>query len=1475
MKFDNHGFESGVKTTLNSLKTLHESLKMKGATNGLAEVDKSIKSVGASGFSSLSSSIDAVSSKFSALGVIGMTALANITNSAVNAGKSLVKSFTLDPIKSGFSEYETKINAIQTILTNTASKGTKLSDVTKALNELNLYADKTIYNFAEMTRNIGTFTAAGVDLDTAVQSIKGIANLGAGSGSSPQQVATAMYQLSQAMAAGKVSLMDWNSVVNAGMGGEMFQKALIDTAKGMGKVVDAGKPFRETLQDGWLTSEVLTKTLQKFADDPSLVQAATQVKTLSGLIDTMKESVQSGWAQSMEYIFGNKDQAAKLFTGISDGFNKIIGPSTDARNEMLKFWNEAGGRDDVIKGLGNILNGVGKGLGAIGKAWKEVFPPMTGKKLVELSKGFKDLTEKFKMSDKTAGMIKNTFKGLFSVFDFGKNAVMTVVKSLIPFGSVFGSIGKVVLTATSSIGKFFQSINQAAKSSGIFDKIVNGVKKGVDNIGKFLDNAAKGVEKFFQQLASLNFKPIFDFVSQVGSGIGKSLESVFGGLGEMISKINFNSIIGAIGAIAAGKGLGKIESIGKTFKGAFDSIFGITENVSNVLDSVRETLEAYQNNLNAGTLIKIAGAVGILAMSLGLISSIDAPKMESALSGITVLFMELLAGMALLLKIAAGSNLKGFWSVSTALVTFSTGILILSAAMKSLSGLSWSEVAVGLTSVAGLMVTLAAASKLLAKNSGGMIRTATGLVIFSLAIRSLVGAVKALGQLDVETLAKGLTSVGVLMAELAVFMVASSFSGLGLKTATSILILAGALNVLATAVDAFGGMNQGALIQGLAGVGAMLLEITAFLKLCGNGSKILSTSVGLIALAAALNLMDNAVASMGSLSLETIGKGLLGLAGSLAIMAGAVALIPGGALIATSVGIGLMSAALMILSTALQSMGGMSWEEIGKSLVTLAGSLTILATAMAFMTTGLAGAAAMMVMSAALMMFIPQLIALSQLSLEQVGVGLLGLAGAFTVLGLAGLLLAPLTPVLMGLAGAVALLGAGMAAAGLGVSLFAAGLATLATVGVAGGYALAEVFRQLIQLIPELGSKMAEGLTNFITSIGQAMPQIVTAITQMITGLLDAFNQCLPKIADSGMRLITTLCNTLSKAIPQLITVGINLILALLQGIGQNIGRFVKEGTTIVVNFINGIASNMGRILQAGINLVNALANSIRSNSGKMTSAAINLVLALVTALGNAVGQLTASGGKLVRAFVTGFLQGRSQAQQAGKSAADSAKNGANGGVGGFRSVGSNMIKGLIGGIKSMARAAWDAAKGVVKGALNAAKSALGIHSPSRKFIEVGKFSILGLAKGFKDNATIVHDGAREVANDAIRSMSTPLQNMARLINGRIDATPKIRPVMDLTDVTKGTRRLKDMMAENNGFSIDASVAGGISKTIKGVQNGNDNSDLLSAIKDLKGALAGKGGNTYQLNGITYDDGSNVSNAIEQLVHAANIERRK
>ena len=455
MRFDNRQFESATKTSMSTLDKLKQALKFDNVNKSFESLNKSASKVDMSG---LSKSVETVSSRFSALEIAGVTALANITNSAVNAGKRIVSALTIDPVTTGFREYETQMNAIQTILANTSHQGTTLEDVNSALNELNKYADQTIYNFTEMTRNIGTFTAAGVDLDTSVSAIKGIANLAAVSGSTSAQASNAMYQLSQAIAAGRVSLQDWNSVVNAGMGGKVFQDALMNTAEAMGIVVDRSQSFRESISaaggnESWLTSEVLLNTLEQFTGDltdaelkaqgfteeqikniqtmaQTAVGAATEVKTLTGLWDTLQEAVGSSWAQTWQLIVGDFESAKSFFTDISNmltGDNGILTKIGNARNNYLE--------------------------GALGSSWDGMIKQIENAGVAQ-DKFTAELEKTAKASVKNYDQIIEKNGSLAAAFQSGDLQGSLVIETLKRMAGATGESGKATEDMTAKLEKF-------------------------------------------------------------------------------------------------------------------------------------------------------------------------------------------------------------------------------------------------------------------------------------------------------------------------------------------------------------------------------------------------------------------------------------------------------------------------------------------------------------------------------------------------------------------------------------------------------------------------------------------------------------------------------------------------------------------------------------------------------------------------------------------------------------------------------------------------------------------------------------------------------------------------------------------------------------------------------------------------------------------------------------------------------------
>ena len=355
MQFDNKQFEANVQTSMSTLDKLKQKLDFKGASKGLENVNAAAKNVNMSG---LSSAVETVSMKFSALQVMAVTALANITNSAINAGKRIVHALTIAPITTGFQEYELKMNSVQTII---ASTGESLETVNEYLEELNKYADKTIYSFSDMTSNIGKFTNAGVKLEDAVMAIKGISNEAAVSGANANEASRAMYNFAQALSAGYVKLIDWKSIENANMATVEFKNQLIQTAVELGTLTMVGDKyqsttrdlngkvselftstsmFNESLSSQWMTTEVLVETLKDYADETTDIgkkayAAAQDVKTFTQLFDTLKEAAQSGWAQTWELIIGDFDEAKEFLTGLSKTFGGIIDAMSEARNKLL------------------------------------------------------------------------------------------------------------------------------------------------------------------------------------------------------------------------------------------------------------------------------------------------------------------------------------------------------------------------------------------------------------------------------------------------------------------------------------------------------------------------------------------------------------------------------------------------------------------------------------------------------------------------------------------------------------------------------------------------------------------------------------------------------------------------------------------------------------------------------------------------------------------------------------------------------------------------------------------------------------------------------------------------------------------------------------------------------------------------------------------------------------------------------------
>lgn len=1328
MRFDNKQFEQNIQTSLSSLDKLKKSLNLEGAAKGLETVNDAANKCSGN-MSPLSNAVETVRVRFSALEVMAITALQNITNSALAAGKNLVSAFTIDPIKTGFEEYETQINAVQTILANTSSKGTTLDQVNNALDELNHYADMTIYNFTEMTRNIGTFTAAGVDLDTSVAAIKGIANLAAVSGSNSQQASTAMYQLSQALAAGTVKLQDWNSVVNAGMGGQVFQDALKETAKVHGIAIDEmikdEGSFRETLSKGWLTSDILTETLAKFTGDlnedqlrtmgytddqiKSIMEmgktandAATKVKTFTQLFDTLKEAAQSGWTQSWEIIVGDFEEAKELLTEVSDTFSAVINASADARNKMLQDWKDLGGRTMMIEAVKNVFEGLVSVAKPVREAFNEIFPPMTGKQLAEITERIRDLTAKFKMGEESSKNLKNTFKGVFAVLDIVGQAFKAVAGGVGELIGLFLPAGNGVLSLTGSFGEYLVKLDETVKKTDIFGKAVSTVVDIVKTVITFVKTAGEKVKEFGKaagekfdfpgfELFHSFLERVHDRMAQIGDGAGKMKSGVivaFEMIGEALEKCKFLKVMEALWtavkviadgiADAVGTMMGTLaEKLGNAdFSGVLDvfnsiavggiavSISKFLKSVTGILDGVRGCFEAYQTNLKAGTLLKIGAAIALLAGSIVAISLIDSDKLSASLGAITVLFANLLGAMAIFNKISSDTGKVS--KACTAMIAMSVAVSILAGALKKVSDLDWGELARGLVGIAGLTTIIVASSKAMASSQKQVMKGATSLIIFGAAIKILASACEDLSKLQWDELGRGLTGVGVLFAEIAVFLRVAKFNGKMISTATGIVILSAAMKVLASACKDFGQMEWSEIGKGLAGIGGLLAELAVFTNLAGNAKHVMSTGVALIAIGAAMKIFASAVKDFGQLQWDEIGRGLTAMGGALAEVAIAVNLMPKN-MIGIGTGLVIVGGALEIIANCMSKFGGMQWEEIGRGLTVMGGALAELAISLNFMKGTLGGSAALLVASGALAVLAPVLSILGALSWEAIAKGLISIAGAFTIIGVAGAVLTPLVPTILALSGAFALIGvgvltigAGLLAAGTGLSALAIGFTALATAGAAGATAIVAALTVIVTgiagLIPAVLTKVGEGIIAICKVIAAGAPAIGEAVKAVVLTLIDVFVSCVPQLADGALQLVVGVLAALVTYTPQIVDLAFKFLIGILDGIASNLPSLIKAGVDVLVAFFAGIVDALrgidtGALLKgiAGIGLLSAIMLALSATASLVPGAMVGilgmgavvaemaLVLAAVGLLSKLPGLswLIGEGGKLLQGIGT------------------------------------------------------------------------------------------------------------------------------------------------------------------------------------------------------------------------------------------------
>ena len=1156
MRFDNKNFEKNVKQSMTTLDKLKQALKLDGAINGLTAVEQRANSIK---FHGLADTIDKVAEKFSGLSMIGTMAMIRISQSIANVGLNMAKSLSVDNIMSGWQKLQQKANSMSTLI----SQGYKTNVVEEQLEKLNWFSDETSYNFTDMIDNIAKFTATGKGLEDSVTAMQGIALWAAKSGQNAQKASAAMYQLSQALGAGYMRKEDWKSIQNASMDTAEFRKQTLEVAVAMGKLNKVGEDtyqsllgnkmrftqqqFAESLTEGqWFTSDVMMEVYKKYAkasdqmkkaidimaedhnitltagqmiraydalknntfdkflkeeeiDDKKAIstlknmvsgfdefgistfRAGQEYRTFNDTIDATKDAVSTKWMNIMETLIGNIDAQKKLWTNIGEQFYDWFAAPLDDLQELLNRWVNMGGRDSLHKAISNIGSAIGAITKPIKEAWDEIFPSITAKRLTELTNKFKEFTSHLKISGEIADSIKSIFRAFFSVIKTGLSVVITFGKALFKLIEVFSPLGELIISAVGFLSKWVDKTAEAARNSKWLSNTINIV---VEVIKKFANSVENMINKLLSYESAFNFfKGLFNLIKNIGLAIGKFIGGIIrnGDLNQVMKLINSGLI--SIAII-------RLQEMFKSFK-------GIADNASGILKNIKGVLESYQKDIESKTLIKIAGAVAMLAGSIWILSSIDDVSLVKGIGAMGLVMTELMLCFNVLNKIVK----KGvFFKSSSALISLSLSLLILSEAIKKISGLNIDQLKIGLTGLAGAMSVLASTIYLL-PDDGKTNKKTKGLIGLSISLLILSVALKKIGSMNITSIITGL----------------------------SIMLIS---------------------------LGGMSLILSKM-----NPENALRKSLSMLVLANSLIILAGSLKILGSMSWSEIGRGLTAMAGSLTILTIIMNLLPKNGGIFKSIGLLGAVTSMIVLAGSLKILATMNWEEIKRSLVAMGGTLTMLVVAMKILGNdiggSLAGAGALFIASAALIDLAIGLKILASIKPDDMVKSLLGLATALTILGVAGLLLSKISGVLLVVAGAAALFGIASVSIGIGLGLIATGISALALSLSAGTTAivagLSAIILGILGLIPEIVKTLGLAIAEFCKVIIECAPLIAKSLGVLLLESVKMLKDFVPPIVTAILDLFIQTIKILTDRVPELMVSISELLSAIFKGFMESI----------------------------------------------------------------------------------------------------------------------------------------------------------------------------------------------------------------------------------------------------------------------------------------------------------------------------------
>ena len=1442
MTFDNSQFEKNAGQSLNTLNKLNSNVNSIGQTQAFSNLNQSINNVDLSG---LNSGMASLQSRFSALGVAGMTVVQNLTNTAMDYAKKGV-SFVTSTIKNAGRSRAENIEQAKFQL---KGLGVAWNDVK---GDIEYGVQDTAYGLDVAAKAAAQLSASGIKMGTDMKaSLRGISGVAAMTNSSYEDISNIFTTV-----AGNGRLMgeQLNQISSRGL----------NAASTLAKYLNTHEKVRKSVMKTGLASKTGASYVREFANANKLTEANVRSLVSSGAIDYKT------FATAMDSAFGPQAKKAnELYSGSLANLKSALGrigaePWSAKLEGMTNVFNALREAvNEVHRVLGSFDIDTKTGTGLIGMFSLGILKATDGmvKFINQITKYLK--TVNVKEQNKDMKNLQNIVKGVSSVFKVLLKILVTIGKAVGPFLSGIVSIA-------GAFGEFIFNINSAILSSKGFEKICSGIIKISTIMGKGIEKVGEGISFIFDKIttAAGNF---FDKLSTIFTGTN-SLLSLMNASGLVLILTNVTKIAHSLSGPSEifQNFIYSLSTTGRSY-------FYMIKRIPEVMDELRRCLIVWQADISANILMKTAAAIAILAASAALLASIDPKRLASATAAIAALGIVLAATFKIMVggfdadnaskgvKGLLGSFMSamgatyGLIQFSIAIIAFASALLIMSAAVKNLSKLKLSEIAKGLIGIGGALVIMSAALGVMSSVEGPVMKMAASLVIFSVAMNLMASAVIKLGSIKASGIAKGLAGIAIILASIIMFIDNIDDTQGAIKAAASMILIATSMKIMAKAIKTLSSLSWEGLAKGLVTVTALLLVMSKTIDKL-SFSNAISVAIALVIFSKAIDLLTDSVIKMENVKWEGIQKGLVTIASlitSLLILNGFIS----EDIIKIAVALLIVSEALKTLTVSVTKIASLSLDQLQVGLGGLALALLILAGGLrALSESSVAkGSLALFVAAGALMAITPVLMALGNMKVENIVKGLAAMAAVFAILGAAGMLLSGVIVPILGLSVAVSLLGAAMLAAGAGMALFTTSIAGLISMGAAGITAMKDTLITFAQTLPAIFTGLANGFVSFMSTLAANMPQVMESIKTIVLNLISTIAELAPKIFALLVTMLDQFLATLATKIPSIVDSGAKIVVALLEGIARNMPKVVKAGVDIVVSFIRSIGMQLPRIVDAGykmiIDLINGMADAINNNTEPLVDAMFRLMLAMLKAALAFPAKFFKVGFEAIKEIIKG-------AKDEGQELVDEAYD-----------IAKNFIKGFVNGILDFIGSAVDKIKSFGSKVVTALRDKLGIESPSKVTYQIGKYTVEGYTNALDDYSSKAYNAASDLGAMAQSGLTDALSDLSNIISGDIDSNPVITPVLDLSSVKSEASNLSNILAINDALNLNAKTTAGVITTK--IQNESTTADVVSALNSLKNAIANtNGGNTYVVDGVTYDDGSNITDAVKTLVNATVVEKR-